>query len=122
MLPTHFGRYARILAVVGLLAAAPMIASAGLGHRHDCCPDCGSSVCVPSFEKVKEKKHCWCVECEQICIPRFRWPWQSCCELPKCGRVKNVKRLKKIEYECEKCGCKWDVQSVGCCENGACQQ
>jgi hypothetical protein len=104
-----------------VVLALSLAANASAGNR-DRCPDCGNATCVPSLETVKEKKQCWIVECEKICIPHIRWPWQSCCELPKCGRVKNVKVLRKVEYECEKCGCKWDVQSVGGCPNGACKQ
>lgn len=75
------------------------------------CPECGCKTCVATPETTKVKKHCWEVECKDICIPRFRWPWESCCE-PACARVKTVKVLKKKEYECEKCGYKWTVQSV----------
>lgn len=121
MLRDCFDRHARLLLAVGLLAVVPLAAYAGHGRRHDRCPDCGHAVCVPSIEKVKEKKHCWRIECEQICIPHIRWPWQSCCEPPKCGRVRNVKVLKEVEYECEACGCKWDVQRVDCCPSGMCR-
>lgn len=84
------------------------------------CPDCGCKVCVAEPEIVKEKKHCWNVECKDICIPHFKWPWESCCTPPKCGRVKTVKVLKKVEYECEKCGCKWHVTQVDCCDCDRC--
>ena len=106
-------RMRRIL-VPSLMLAWGLSAIAIAGHRHDRCPDCGNALCVPSFEPVKEKKHCWQVECKKICIPHIRLPWQSCCELPKCGWVRNVKVLKKVEYECEKCGCKWDVKCLDC--------
>lgn len=85
------------------------------------CPQCDNKVCVPVPETVKEKKHCWTVECKDICIPHVKWPWQSCCDPPKCGKVRTVKVLKKIEYECESCGYKWDIKTVGCsCQGAGC--
>jgi hypothetical protein len=120
--PSSFQTARRALICCFLLAVCAIsIAQAGPGHRHDCCPDCGNAVCVPTFEAKKEKRHYWEVECKQICIPHIRWPWQSPCEPPKCGRVKTVNVLKKVEYECEKCGCKWEVKSVGCCPDGSCR-
>lgn len=101
---------------VGLSAA--MSASAGgiIQGRH--CPHCGHHQPCPAVpESIKEKKHCWQVECKNICIPAIRWPWADCCQPPDCGKVKTVKVLKKIEYECEKCGYKWEAPCVRCrCE------
>jgi hypothetical protein len=50
----------------------------------------------------KEKKTCWCVECQEICplMPGCR----DCCDKcppPRCGRPKTVKKLVKKEYEVE---------------------
>ena len=100
-----------VVAALACIAVGSSIALAG-GHGN-CCPDCGCKVCVPSTEVVKEKKHCWTVDCKDICIPKAKWPWDTCCE-PQCAKVKTVKVLKRVEYECEKCGCKWDVLSTGC--------
>lgn len=90
----------------------------GAGHHQDCCPQCGA-VCQPIREDGKEKKHCWKVECEHICIPPVRFPWVGC-EVPlHCGRVKAVRRLKKEEYECPTCKIKWEVQGgCSCPEDG----
>lgn len=97
------------------LALAFSVSLAVAGHGHcKTCPQCDCKVCVPTPETIKEKKHCWEVECKDICIPHFKWPWESCCTPPKCGKVKTVKVLKKVEYECEKCGYKWNVMSTGC--------
>jgi hypothetical protein len=87
------------------------------GHGH-CCPQC-DAICVPVPEVQKEKHHCFEVECKTICIPAIKWPWQSCCEPPRCGKVKTVKVLKRVEYECEHCGYKWEVQSA-CGKCGHC--
>ena len=109
-----------VLASAALLLAAlaaPLLA--GPKHCHTC-PQCASKVCVAVPETVKEKRHCWKVECKEICIPKFRWPWQACCT-PQCGKVKTVKVLKKVEYECEHCGYQWEIKTVGC-EGAGCAQ
>jgi hypothetical protein len=107
---------AALLVAISLSSTAAF--ALGLGHGGDCCPDCGCKVCQPKQEVIKEKKHCWDVQCKDICIPKAKWPWQSCCE-PGCAKVKTIKVLKRVEYECEKCGTKWEV--VGCgCPNGNC--
>jgi hypothetical protein len=106
-----------------LIVAACLVASlllgqafAGFGHHNCCCPECGAvKVCEPTPTVIKEKKYKWECECVDICIPGVKCPWAPCCEPPPCGKVKTVKKLKKIEYECEKCGYKWNVTTV-CCE------
>ncbi len=78
------------------------------------CPQCGEP-CVPKVEQVQEKKHCWKVECETICIPAIRLPWAWCEEPLKCGRTKTVRKLKKVEYECPSCKYTWSAQSACDC-------
>jgi hypothetical protein len=106
-----------LLAALVLGHAVMALARAGGIQGHGC-PECGCAVCRPVQVPVKEKQHCWEVECKQICIPAVRWPWESCCEPPRCGKVKTVKVLKKVEYECTKCGYKWEIQAVDCCPCG----
>lgn len=103
----------RILALF-VVSLSSAVVSAG-----DCnCPKCGCKVCVAEPEVKKEKKHCYCTDCKEICIPAARLPWQ-CCGTPKCAKVRTVKVLIKKEYECEKCGWKWTVKTVGSsCGNG----
>lgn len=87
----------------------------GLGHR-PCCPECGhDKICCPTPEVKKEQKHCYEVECKDVCIPCFKGPCAPCCEPPRCGRVRTVKVLKKVEYECERCGYVWNIKCVDCC-------
>lgn len=89
------------------------VASAQAGGRQDCCDV--PKTCYGEPEVKKEKKHGWDVECKDICIPRFRFPWESCCE-PRCGRVRTVHVLKKKDAcEVEKCYYKWHI--VPACES-----
>jgi hypothetical protein len=105
-----------LLAALVLGHAVMALARAGGIQGHGC-PECGCAVCHPVQVPVKEKQHCWEVECKQICIPAVRWPWEKCCE-PRCGKVKTVKVLKRVDYECTKCGYKWEIQAVDCCPCG----
>jgi hypothetical protein len=102
----------------------------------DCCVEPCSLVCCAEVKTVKEKKHCWEVECEPVCIPKVRCPLFSfftghkadsctgcgtegcvddCCDA-QCGKVRMVRKLKKKEYECEKQVVEWTVRSAnpGC--------
>lgn len=113
------------------------LASAGrhrpCGHHAMVCPRCGTC-CELKAERVKEEKSCWQVECEQICVPRVVFPWQSrradchggagCCDAcPRgcdpCIRVHNgawiktVKKLKKHKYECPACKYQWTPYTAG---------
>lgn len=97
-----------------LLAGGASQLWAGKGACCNTCPQCDNKICVAQPETTKQKKHCWEVECKDICIPRFKWPWECCDVPPRCGQVKTVKVLKKKEYECEKCGYKWEVKTVDC--------
>lgn len=105
----------RTIIALGILASFTLTALAG----DCCCPQCGCKVCTVEPTKTKEKKHCFNVECKEICIPGIRLPWQCCDAPPNCGKVRTVKVLVKKEYECEKCGWKWSVKTVGTsCGNG----
>ncbi len=52
------------------------------------CPRC-QTCCQLNVEEVKESKHCWKVECEEICVPRIVFPWQNlhrgCCRTGSCA-------------------------------------
>lgn len=85
------------------------------GHGH-CCPECGK-VCQPEPTTIKTKKTVFGCECKDICIPSVKGPFADPCAPPRCGRVRTIKVLTKKEIECEHCGYKWKVVSVGChCE------
>ena len=47
------------------------------GHRAACTgPSCGRDVCCPTVEEVTQEKTCWNVQCEKVCIPAVRLPWE----------------------------------------------
>lgn len=109
-----------LMLLLGCMAVTISTAqSAGIIPHLHTCPNCQhqceNKACVPTPTTGKKKKHCWEIELKDVCIPHIRFPWTPCCEPPKCGRVRTVKVLKKVEYECEKCGYKWDVQCLQCC-------
>lgn len=88
------------------------------GNSNYCSQGCKS--CRLYVETLKVKKHCYNIECKEICIPPVRFPWQKCCEL-KCGKIKTVRVLKKHNYTCDKCGYKWVVEcNCGSCTSGNC--
>jgi hypothetical protein len=82
------------------------------------CPNC-KAYCKFEWDKSPEEKYCWCIECKPICIPKITFPWQSCCD-PKCAKLKWVNVLKKVEYECPNCKCKWTAVEVPCKQCGQC--
>ncbi len=77
-----------------------------------CCPSC-HQYCQLTVTPDVEEKNCWEIECEEICIPAVRFPWEKCCE-PKCGTVITVKRLKKVTYECPTCKYEWTPVCSSC--------
>jgi hypothetical protein len=88
---------------------------------NSCCESQGCKTCRLHVETLKVKKHCFNVECKEICIPPVRFPWQKYCEL-KCGKIKTIRILKKQEYTCEKCAYKWIVDcQCGSCTSGKCE-
>jgi hypothetical protein len=98
---------------ISLTGVGSMLLADHCGVFH-CCPDCGHKQCCPTPAMVKEKKTIYSCECKDICIPGVKGPFAPCCEAPSCGRVRTIKVLRKMEIECEHCGYKWEVRSVGC--------
>lgn len=98
-----------------MLSASLPLVSAGdnlqAGCSHFQCPSCNHT-CHVTIEPDVKDKYCWNVECKPVCIPSIRFPWQSCCEAPKCGKVIMVRKLKIHEYECPTCKCKWNVNEI----------
>lgn len=119
----HFRTIASVVAfsllVASLAVTISSVYSAGVLSEKLTCPSCrqpcDNKTCRSEPTTIKEKKHCWEVGWKDICIPHVRFPWTPCDSPPKCGLVRSVRVLKKVEYECEKCGYKWDVKCVQCC-------
>jgi hypothetical protein len=101
-------------------ALGVLLAMTSVAAGSDRCPLCRSHchplkdrVCVTSVEPGKASKSCWDVECEEVCIPAVRFPWEKrgveACDgsavllTDKCGKVRRVNRLRKHDYECETC-------------------
>ena len=103
------------LATSAVRAGDGHAAGCGVGHGHGCkaivCPNC---YCELKCEQEAEMKSCFEVECKAICIPRMCMPWEKCCK-PKCAKVKYVRTLKKVEYECHKCKYKFEPVCVDGC-------
>ncbi len=127
-----------IILTTFLLSAplTPAAADHGQGHAHGKsmvqCPSCKSG-CELHVDKGRETKSCWEIEFKPICIPRVTFPWQykrcacgsgksdgKCCgHAPLNGaRVKTVRKLKKVEYECAKCKYTWKPICPGCDKSG----
>ena len=107
-----------ILKSILVVTALLITTRAALARNCTCCPDCNKKVCVATPEETTVDRHCYEVKCKEICIPKFQLPWAktNCCR-PKCGRVRTIHVLIKVDYECKACGCTWeivDVQSNDC--------
>lgn len=73
-------------------------------------------ICSLKVECKPREKVCYDYECKQICIPKIRFPWQKCCEQPRCGEVRVVKVFKKHEYEYGlKKVCTWELKDACLC-------
>jgi hypothetical protein len=99
-----------ILPLLALLALPASLAADQFG-----CPQCRScgGMCVLKAEPVTEEETCYEVECERVCIPAVRFPWESC-RTPRCGRVRLVARLKEETRERKTCSYEWLVVCPRC--------
>ena len=94
------------------LAAWPCMGQCLHGHH-------AQGVCCPECKTEPNEKSCYCVECEKICIPAVKFPWESCC-VRKPGKVRVVRKLTKKDYECgQKVVWEWPKpEKVPCCTSG----
>ena len=97
--------------ILSIIAIALLFVGSSLVRADDCCPSCGVKICKPSIEKTKEKKSCYEIEQKDVCIPLVNLPWKKC-STPRCGQVRTVNVLKKVDKECESCGYKWEITTV----------
>lgn len=100
---------------IAMLAAASLVVpNVAVADQFGCpqCRSCGGA-CVLKAEPVVEEETCYEVECQQVCIPAVRFPWDSCRE-PKCGRIRLVSVLKKESRETTACKYEWVVVCSRC--------
>lgn len=117
-------RLTACLASIVVLAGLRPLEAGFFCEHGGCKPACAGCsvrwVCCPSYEKVKVEKDCFDVECEHICVPKVKFPWQDCCT-PRRAYVIGVHRLKKVKIDCgEKCVINWEAKPVytRCCKPG----
>jgi hypothetical protein len=123
-----------ILATYAAVSAIGIQAQGGehYGHREAICPKC-KACCTLNVKCDKEKKECFEVKCEQICVPRVVFPWQSskghgagrcpckggCLKCSCVNRGAWVKTVKKLTTEsCECPVCKYEWTPACCCCRG----
>jgi len=70
---------------------------------------CGGPKCVGKAEMVDVDKHCWKVECNEICVPAVRFPWE------RGGNKLTLCTLFK--FRCDK-GCDNPGCATSCCDGG----
>ncbi len=95
-----------IVAVLGVMTRPAGAMDDSCGGQACCdkcgCPcDCLQKTCQLVCDVKKEKKTCWCVECQEFCtlLPGCPHLCCECAELPHCGHSKCVKKLVKKDYE-----------------------
>lgn len=88
-------------------------------HRSGECCGCCREVCFPKTEEVKEEKSCRKVDCEKICVPAIRLPWEpggSPLTLFNC--LRDFGRTTHAHCRCAGCG-----MDADCCEScSSCDQ
>ncbi|MCC9642113.1 hypothetical protein LOC71_07495 [Rhodopirellula sp. JC740] len=104
-----FGRFA-LLGLVALTASA-LFSSTASAFGPACC-FCQAGRCVVEVEKEEVDVKCFDVECETICIPPLRFPWE-CGPLKKCGKVRTIKKL--VTDKKKKTVCTYDWSAITCC-------
>ena len=105
-----------------LLAITLLVATTGVASAKHCdaCPDCNQKVCTATPKETTIDRHCYEVECKEICIPTPRFPWgktKKRCQGPRCGRTRMIRVMKKVNFECKSCGCTWEITSVSGCDS-----
>lgn len=102
-----------------------------------CCLFCQKGRCHVEVDIEEVEIKGFDVECEAICIPPLRFPWEGG-PLKKCGKVRCVKKLVGDKKTCKVCTYDWEaivccpdcrtkLQRCGsscgdgpCCEGGSC--
>ncbi|TWT96814.1 hypothetical protein Pla108_25880 [Botrimarina colliarenosi] len=110
-----------LMAVVHLVGLGVTASAAPFCADKTNCPACcdGKSVCFATQEVGKEEKHCWCVECKEIAVPRVRCPWE-----PGGSPLTCFDWLKGRHSAacCSACGDKACGVCESCCHSGCCDR
>jgi len=105
-----------------VLRALVVVATALVGMAiapETCCGACGGGiaggaceVCCPTFEQATQDKSQWKVECEKVCIPAIRLPWEpggSKLTLFRWwtpnGHDEQCRCAQSVRHPCEPAGC-----------------
>lgn len=106
--------------LTGLIATATfMMASTTAFAFGPCCCFCEEGRCQVKVEREEVETKSFDVECEKICIPPLRFPWE-CGPLKKCGSVRCIKKLKSTKGTKEVCVYDWSVVCCPSCYRKAC--
>lgn len=77
-----------------------------------CCCFCRAGRCSVKVEKQDVEDTVFDVECEAICIPPIRFPWE-CGPLKNCGQIRVVKKLVTEKEKRVECTYQWSA--TACC-------
>ncbi len=77
-----------------------------------CCCFCQAGQCSLKVEREDVDVKVFDVECETICIPPIRFPWQ-CGPIKRCGRVRVIKNL--VTDKVQKPVCVYEWSAIACC-------
>ncbi|TWT93573.1 hypothetical protein [Neorhodopirellula pilleata] len=112
--------------LVGLMIATVTASAAG-----PCCLFCQKGRCNVDVDVEEVEIKGFDVECEAICIPPLRYPWE-CGPLKKCGKIRCVKKLVSDKRTAKICTYDWEAvvccpecrsklhQCGSSCDNGTC--
>ena len=96
---------------LALLLVACMPTAAFAVHHHGC-------PCYPECSVEPNEKTCYTVECDKVCIPAVRFPWESCC-CKKPGNTRTIRKLGSKDYECgSKRVWDWSIKKSDGCDGG----
>ncbi len=102
-------RFVLITLLTGLsVPIAPTIASA----TGACCCFCRAGRCSVKIDKQDVEATVFKVECETVCIPPIRFPWE-CGPLRRCGQVRVIKKLVTDKEKHTECTYEWS--GIACC-------
>ena len=98
------------LGLLGIVAAFSMTSTSNaIGP---CCCFCEEGRCQVKVEREEVETKEFTCECETICIPPIRFPWQ-CGPLKNCGKIRTIKKLGTVKGK--KSICVYDWTAIQCC-------